>query len=135
MLQSPTTKWSVLKINANKRLFYKQIPSYLHNWFLFCTVTAIPKLQIPFKLPAHFLFCKNKFISSRLSGFYIFYIIDQVLPHTLPTIQDEFRIFIVCFIIPSILITFIIQSIKYWNHLKWKKNQKVFWYRKVVDSD
>ncbi len=53
-----------------------------------------------------------------LVGLYIFYIFDQVIPHTLPSIQDEFRLIIICFIAPVIIITFIFQSLTYWRHLQ-----------------
>lgn len=53
-----------------------------------------------------------------LVGLYMFYIFDQVLPHTLPSIQDEFRLLVVCFIAPTIIIIFLAQSLTYWNKLQ-----------------
>ncbi|MCP4972089.1 MAG: calcium/sodium antiporter [Prochlorococcus sp.] len=56
-----------------------------------------------------------------LLGLYVFYVIDQVLPHTLPNWQDEFRLFMLCLVLPAVMVTFAIQSARYWRHLRRKK--------------
>lgn len=53
-----------------------------------------------------------------LMGFYAFYIIDQVLPKTMPSWQDEFRLTILCLILPFVLITIVVQSVLYWRVLR-----------------
>ncbi len=57
---------------------------------------------------------------SRLEGIallsgYVFYLVDQIIPHTLPNLQDEFRLIIICFILPLTLVMIIFKSI---NHIK-----------------
>ncbi len=53
-----------------------------------------------------------------LLGLYIFYLIDQVIPHTFPTWQEEFRLIIVCIIIPVVIILISAQTILYWRYLR-----------------
>ncbi len=65
---------------------------------------------------------------SRVEGgilltLYLLYLIDQVLPETLPTWQDEFRLIIICIIIPSVIILMSIQMLIYWKHLKRTSNK------------
>ncbi len=64
------------------------------------------------------IFWTNGKISRKEGGIlvtiYIFYLIDQVLPKTLPTWQDEFRLIIMCIILPILLILISYQTIKYW---------------------
>ena len=49
---------------------------------------------------------------------YFVYLIDQVLPKTLPTWQDEFRLVVLCVVIPIVLILITYQTIKYWINRK-----------------
>ena len=58
-----------------------------------------------------------------LLGLYIFYIIDQVLPRTLPTWQDEFRLVIFCIILPVVITLMTFQTIIYWKHLQNNKKR------------
>jgi len=61
-------------------------------------------------------------ISRQEGGFllslYILYLIDQILPLTQSTLQDEFRLIVVCFILPISLIIIIFKTLKYWNFLR-----------------
>ncbi len=50
-----------------------------------------------------------------LVGLYIAYLIDKVIPLTLPSIQDEFRLLILCLVLPLVLIIITFQALKYWN--------------------
>jgi len=49
---------------------------------------------------------------------YISYLIDQVLPNTLPTWQDEFRLIILCVALPIIMIVITYQTMRYWKKLR-----------------
>ena len=49
-----------------------------------------------------------------LLGMYFFYLIDQVLPITMPTLQDEFRLIVLCLIMPIILVAITYQTLNYW---------------------
>ncbi|HJN35452.1 MAG: calcium/sodium antiporter [Prochlorococcus sp.] len=53
-----------------------------------------------------------------LLALYAFYIIDQVLPRTLPTWQDEFRLIILCVVLPFVLTTIVVQGILYWRVIR-----------------
>ncbi len=56
-----------------------------------------------------------------LLGLYLFYIIEQVLPHTIPGWQDNFRLLLICVVLPVILLTIIFQTLSYWNYLNSQK--------------
>ncbi len=49
-----------------------------------------------------------------LLGLYILYLIDQILPITLPYFQDEFRLIIITIILPVVIIAISYQTIVYW---------------------
>ncbi|WP_320674372.1 calcium/sodium antiporter [Prochlorococcus sp. MIT 1341] len=53
-----------------------------------------------------------------LLGLYIFYIVEKVLPHTIPEWQDNFRITIACVVIPAVILIIIFQTLSYWRYLK-----------------
>ncbi len=53
-----------------------------------------------------------------LLGLYIFYILEQVIPRTLPAWQDEFRVLVLCLILPSIMIIITTQTLIYWSRLR-----------------
>ena len=53
-----------------------------------------------------------------LLGLYVLYLTDQVLPNTIPSIQDEFRLIILCLIFPVLIIFFAFKTIRYWSQLK-----------------
>ena len=55
---------------------------------------------------------------SFLVGLYIFYLVDQVLPYTLPTWQDRFRVMLLSFVIPAVIVAIIAQSVSYWRQLR-----------------
>tara|TARA_Y100001968_G_scaffold333807_1_gene399703 strand:+ start:1589 stop:2677 length:1089 start_codon:yes stop_codon:yes gene_type:complete len=55
---------------------------------------------------------------SMLFGLYIFYLIDQVIPKTYPTWQNEFRTIMICIIIPLFIIIISFQTIRYWIAVK-----------------
>ncbi len=59
---------------------------------------------------------------SRLEGgilltLYFLYLLDQILPLTLPTWQDNFRLIIICFVVPTIIILMAFQTFSYWKYL------------------
>ncbi len=64
----------------------------------------------------------NRTEGAVLVGLYFFYLIDQILPKTLPTWQDEFRLIVFCFVIPSAIIIITYQTIKYSIYIKEQKN-------------
>ncbi|ABX08503.1 calcium/sodium antiporter [Prochlorococcus marinus] len=49
-----------------------------------------------------------------LLALYIVYLADQVLPHTLPTMHNEFRFVVIFFILPITLIVITFKTVKYW---------------------
>ncbi|WP_320667816.1 calcium/sodium antiporter [Prochlorococcus sp. MIT 1307] len=53
-----------------------------------------------------------------LIGIYVFYLIDQVLPKTLPFWQDEFRLIILCLVLPILMILITYQTMRYWIKVK-----------------
>ena len=66
---------------------------------------------------------------TRLEGgilvtLYVFYVVDQVLPRTLPTWQDEFRIVMLCLVLPAVIVMISVQAGVYWRQLKRKQKQK-----------
>lgn len=66
---------------------------------------------------------------TRLEGgilvtLYLFYVVDQVLPRTLPTWQDEFRIVMLCVVLPAVFVVVGVQAGVYWRQLKRKQKQK-----------
>ena len=64
------------------------------------------------------IFWTNGRISRQEGGIlitlYLIYLIDQVLPQTLPTWQEEFRLIILCIIAPILMIVITYQTIQYW---------------------
>lgn len=65
---------------------------------------------------------------TRLEGgilvtLYVFYVVDQVLPRTLPTWQDEFRIVMLCLVLPAVIVMISVQAGVYWRQLKRKQKQ------------
>ena len=65
---------------------------------------------------------------TRLEGgilvtLYVFYVVDQVLPRTLPTWQDEFRIVMLCLVLPAVIVLISVQAGVYWRQLKRKQKQ------------
>tara|TARA_B100000029_G_scaffold1020_1_gene1191 strand:- start:338 stop:1444 length:1107 start_codon:yes stop_codon:yes gene_type:complete len=65
------------------------------------------------------IFWTNGRISRQEGGIlvalYIFYLIDQVLPKTIPGFQNEFRLVIISIILPILLVLITYQTINYWN--------------------
>ena len=59
----------------------------------------------------------NRTEGGVLVGLYFFYLVDQILPKTLPSWQDEFRLFVFCLVIPSAIIIITYQTVKYSIHL------------------
>ena len=53
-----------------------------------------------------------------LLGLYIFYVVDQVLPRTLPTWQDEFRLVVLCVVLPTVIVLIVTQAVVYWRQLR-----------------
>ena len=53
-----------------------------------------------------------------LLSLYVFYLIDQVLPLTQSTLQDEFRLLITCFVLPISLIVIAYKTVRYWTFVK-----------------
>ena len=54
-----------------------------------------------------------------LLGLYVLYIIDNVLPRTiLEDWSDEFRLVMLCLVIPAVMVTIITQAIVYWKKKK-----------------
>ncbi len=68
------------------------------------------------------IFWTNGRISRKEGGIllvsYLFYLTDQVLPITLPTWQEEFRLVTLCIILPIMMIIIIYQSMLYWIKTK-----------------
>ena len=68
------------------------------------------------------IFWTNGRISRQEGGLlltlYFFYLLDQILPKTLPEIQDEFRLIIICLVLPIVIILTAYQSLQYWRHLR-----------------
>lgn len=57
---------------------------------------------------------------SRLEGgvlitIYLLYLADQVLPHTLPSLRDEYRIVVLCLVLPAVLVLIFVQALIYWK--------------------
>ena len=51
-----------------------------------------------------------------LLGLYFLYIVDNVLPRTnLSSWSDEFRLVMLCLVLPVVMITIIMQAVKYWR--------------------
>ena len=66
---------------------------------------------------------------TRLEGgilltLYIFYVVDQVLPRTLPTWQDEFRLVMLCLVVPAVIVVIVAQAGLYWRQLQRKRLRK-----------
>ncbi len=60
---------------------------------------------------------------SRLEGgilltLYVVYLSDQILPLTIPHLQDKFRLAIICILLPIILIIITYQTLQYWNDVR-----------------
>jgi len=64
------------------------------------------------------IFWTNGRISRQEGGIlvvlYFFYLVDQVLPITLPSWQNYFRLIVICIVLPTTLIVITYQTIKYW---------------------
>ncbi len=58
-----------------------------------------------------------------LLGLYIAYLTDKLIPRTIPTFQEEFRIAVLFIIIPAVIIIISTQSFTYWNQLKGKDSK------------
>ena len=56
-----------------------------------------------------------------LLGLYVFYLIDQVLPRTLPTWQHDFRLVTLCLVVPTVTAVIAIQAGLYWRQLQRKR--------------
>ena len=56
-----------------------------------------------------------------LVGLYVFYLIDQVLPRTLPSWQDEFRLALLCLVLPVVLIVISVQVISHWRQQRYSR--------------
>ena len=71
------------------------------------------------------IFWSNGRISRQEGGIlvllYMAYLIDQVLPRTLPTLQEEFRLVILCFALPVMMIVICYQTMRYWIKVKQAK--------------
>ncbi|HGY5534237.1 MAG: calcium/sodium antiporter [Prochlorococcus sp.] len=52
-----------------------------------------------------------------LVGLYAFYLTDQVLNSTNHTWQDEFRLTMLCIVLPIVLIIIVLQTVMYWRDL------------------
>jgi len=59
-----------------------------------------------------------------LVGLYIFYVIDQVLPRTLPSWQDEFRLAMLCLVLPAVLVLISVQAINYGRQLRHRQSDR-----------
>ncbi len=59
-----------------------------------------------------------------LLGLYICYIFEQIIPITLANLHDEFRLILLCIILPSVIIIIVSQTILYWKDLQKKNIQK-----------
>ncbi len=53
-----------------------------------------------------------------LLGLYILYLTDQIIPKSLPEIHDEFRLILICIVLPIGLISITYKTINYWYSLK-----------------
>ncbi len=63
---------------------------------------------------------------TRFEGFilvacYILYLIDQLLPLTLPNLQDEFRVVIITILLPILIIIISFKTLRYWRYIKYLK--------------
>ncbi len=63
---------------------------------------------------------------TRLEGgilltLYIFYLVDQILPYTIPTFHNQFRLTIICVILPILIILITNQTINYWFQTRKQK--------------
>ena len=63
---------------------------------------------------------------SRLEGgillaLYVFYVVDQVLPRTMPSWQDEFRLVMLCLVVPAVVVVIVVQAGLYWRQLQRKR--------------
>jgi len=71
------------------------------------------------------IFWTNGRISRQEGGMlltlYLFYLIDQILPQTLPNFQNEFRLIVLCLFLPILMITIAYQTIGYWNKIEREK--------------
>ncbi len=63
----------------------------------------------------------SRFEGGVLLGLYICYLTDQILPITMPTFHDEFRLFMMCLVLPITTIVITLKAIIYWNHKKEKR--------------
>ncbi len=59
-----------------------------------------------------------------LVGLYVIYLIEQVLPKTLPSWQDEFRLTVLCLVIPAVAVLISLQTLFYWRHVHRKKKNR-----------
>ena len=70
------------------------------------------------------IFWSNGRISRQEGGIlialYFLYLIDQVLPISLPSLHDGYRLMILCTVLPLIIIFISYQTIHYWMKLKKK---------------
>ena len=64
----------------------------------------------------------NRTEGSVLVTLYFFYLVDKILPITLPTLQEEFRLIVFCLVIPSAIIIITYQTIKYSLYIKNKSS-------------
>ncbi len=51
---------------------------------------------------------------ASLLGIYFLYLTDQILPHTFPDIVNNFRLLIICVVLPVSMILITFKSIEYW---------------------
>ena len=58
-----------------------------------------------------------------LLGLYVFYVIDQVLPRTLPSWQDEFRLVLLCLVLPVVLVLISVQVISHLRQLRYRRRR------------
>ena len=68
------------------------------------------------------IFWTNGRISRKEGGLlltlYFFYLIDQVLPQTLPGWHAQFRLIILCIFLPMVMVIITYQTVHYWNKVK-----------------
>ncbi len=49
-----------------------------------------------------------------LLALYALYLADQLIPHTLPSLHQEFRLVVLCLVVPIILIIISFKTLRYW---------------------
>ena len=63
--------------------------------------------------------CITRLEGGLLLGLYVLYVIDNVLPRTtLSSWSDEFRLVMLCLVLPVVMVVIITQAIFYWKRTK-----------------